>query len=207
MAFIRRCVGESLKRSVTPPGDASMGTDSLKLFNKTLADRLERNVRPDYMSVLLAKLPGPFFDFLITDGDHWERVGKFPGSNGIKREFFHHPSALRVQDVIVAQAVSCFQKAQPSFNYYGPSEYRNQNLDELLSNLTDWIARCRGCEKEADFRNLLDSYFLEEAQSAVRNWNEQWCIVRDELITRIVEISEIARKARRERRTLLVLGV
>lgn len=159
------------------------------------------------MSVLLANLPGPFFDFLINDGDHWEREGKVPRNKRIKPEFFHHPSALRVPDVIVAQAVSCFQKAQPSFNYYGPSEYRNENLDELVTNLTDFISRCRRCEKESDFRNLLDSSFLEWTRSAVRNWNEQWCIVRDELLTRIVEIRDIARLARRERKTLLVLGI
>jgi hypothetical protein len=113
----------------------------------------------------------------------------------------------RVQDVVVAQVVDCFQSANPGFNYYGPTEFRNENLRELLGNLTRWISKCRSCDSEADFRGLLGSHFLEEAQVAVQNWDEQWAIVRDELWAKILEISDTCQKARRERNTLLVLGV
>ena len=159
------------------------------------------------MNGFLSKLPGPFFDFLVTDGDHWDRAGKVHRITGIKQEYFHNPAALRVQDAIIEVVASCFEKAHPGFNYYGPSEFRNENLAELLDSLGQWIIRNRSCQTEADFRGLVTRCFLEEAQAVVANWDEQWSVVRDELSATIIEIRDCGRRAKLESKALLVLGI
>ena len=159
------------------------------------------------MKDFLANLPGPFFDFLVTNGDHWERSGKTQSIKGIKSEYFHHPDALRVQEVIVEQVASCFQEAHPSFNYYGPTDFRNENLNGLLNKLGEWIAQCRLCETERDFSSLLTPYFLEEVQSSVQDWPEQWPTVREQLSEKIIEVRDTGRIAQRTGKTLLVLGI
>src|SRR6266576_1374745 len=103
------------------------------------------------MNGFLSKLPGPFFDFLVTDGEHWERAGKVQRIIGSKQEYFHNPAALRVQDAIVEVVASCFEKANTTFNYYGPTEFRNENLNELLDSLGQWIIRNRSCQTETEF--------------------------------------------------------
>ena len=159
------------------------------------------------MNGFLSRLPGPFFDFLVTDGEHWERAGKVQRIIGIKQEYFHNPAALRVQDAIVGVVAGCFEKAHPSFNYYGPTEFRNENLSELLDFLGQWIDTNRSCQTEADFRGLVTQYFLEEAQAAVETWDEQWPVVRDELSATIIEIGDCGRRAKLESKALLVLGI
>lgn len=159
------------------------------------------------MTGFLNKLPGPFFDFLVTNGDHWERTGKAQRFNGIKQEYFHHKDALRVQDAIVRVVASCFDASHPDFNYYGPTEFRNENLSELLDCLERWILQNRSRLTDADFSGLLPSYFLEEARAVVDAWDEQWLLIRDELSTKIEEIRNRGSIAKRNRQTLLVLGV
>jgi len=159
------------------------------------------------MNDFLSKLPGPFFDFVVTDGNHYERAGKVQRVKGIKQEYFHHPDALRVQDAIVELVATCFYKAHPSFNYYGPTEFRNENLAQLLDCLGEWFQLNRSCRTEAEFRELLKPYFLEEAQGAVESWSDQWAIIRDELSAKVDEILDRGRVAKRDRRVLLVLGI
>ena len=159
------------------------------------------------MNGFLNKLPGPFFDFLVTNGDHWERAGRVQRITGIKQEYFHHRDALRVQDAIVQVVVSCFNESHPSFNYYGPTEFRNENLSELLGALEGWNSQNRSRNTESDFTGLLPSCFVEEARLVVDDWDEQWRIVRDELSMKIEEIHNRGSIAKRHRQTLLVLGV
>jgi hypothetical protein len=159
------------------------------------------------MNVFLNELRGPFFDFLVTNGDPWERAGRSQRITGIKQEYFHHSDALRVQDAIVQVVVSCFNESHPTFNYYGPTEFRNENLSELLESLDGWILQNQSRNTESDFRGLLPSYFLEEVRGVVDDWDEQWPIVRDELSGKIEEIRNLGRIAKRDRQTLLVLGV
>jgi hypothetical protein len=160
------------------------------------------------MNDFLSKLPGPYFDFLVvTNGEYWERAGKARRVIGIKREYFHHPDALRVSDAIIGLVSHYFQKAHPSFNYYGPTEFLNENLNELLNSLAGWVERNRSCKSEAEFRGLLNDYFLEEAQTIVESWDDQWPIIRDELSANVLEIYNRGRVAKRERKVLLVLGV
>jgi hypothetical protein len=159
------------------------------------------------MNGFLSKLPGPFFDFLVTDGEHWERAGTVQRIVGIKQEYFHNPAALRVQDVIVEVVANCFERAHPSFNYYGPTEFRNENLGQLLDSLGQWIIKNGSCQTEADFCGLVTQYFLEEAQAAVDTWDEQWPVVRDELSATIIGIRDCGRRAKLERKALLVLGI
>lgn len=159
------------------------------------------------MSTFLSNLPGPFFDFLLTNGDHWERSGKAQRIKGIKHEYFHHPDALRVQDVIISQVANCFRKAHPDFNYYGPTEFRNENLDELINYLGEWIIRCRSCGTKEDFNSLLEPYFRETLTSVTKNLDEHWSNVRDDLAAKIAEVRDRARLAQRERKALLVLGI
>jgi hypothetical protein len=159
------------------------------------------------MTTVLRKVRGPYFDFLLTNGDHWERAGKNQRIKGIKSEFFHHPDSLRISDAIVGQVVECFSRANPIFNYYGPSEYRNSNLDELLHHLEEWISRCRSCKAAADFEHLLMPHFLEELKTLVGNWDQRWLTVRNEFAATIDKIVDKARQAKDERKTLLVLGI
>ena len=159
------------------------------------------------MNGFLSKLPGPFFDFLVTDGEHWERGGTVQRIVGIKQEYFHNSAALRVQDAIVEVVANCFERAHPSFNYYGPTEFRNENLGQLLDSLEQWIIKNDSCKTEADFRGQVTEHFLEEAQAAVDTWDAQWPVVRDELSATIIEIRECGRRAKLERKALLVLGV
>lgn len=160
------------------------------------------------MGDFLKKLPGPHFDFLVvTNGEYRERAGKARRVTGIKQEYFHHPDALRISDAVIGLVSHCFRKAHPNFHYYGPTEFLNENLNNLLDNLANWVERNRSCDSEAEFRASLDDYFIEETQAIVESWDDQWPVVRDELSNIVLEIYDRGRVAKRERKVLLVLGV
>jgi hypothetical protein len=157
------------------------------------------------MTDLLKKLPGTHFDFLVVASG--ERAGKGRRIAGVEQEYFHHPDALRIPDAIVGLVSHCFRQAHPSFNYYGPTTFHNENLNELLHSLASWMKRNRSCNSEAEFRGSLNDYFIEETQAIIESWDEQWLVVRDELSAAVLEIYNCARSARRKKRALLVLGV
>ena len=160
------------------------------------------------MDGLIAKLPGPFFDFLaVSSGECWERSGRVQRVAGIKQEYFHHPDALRVANAIIGLISQCFLNAHPSFNFYGPTEFRNENLNELLNNLKKWVEDLRLCKTETEFQGLLNAYFIEEAQSTIESWSDQWSILRDELSAKVREIYDRGSIAKQERKALLVLGI
>ena len=160
------------------------------------------------MYIFLNKLLGPYFDFLVlTNDEYWQRSGKIQRKNAIKQEYFHHPDALRIQDSIIGLIYDCFNKSHPSFNYYGPTEYRNDNLNELLNHLSKWITRNRSCETKEEFLGLLTNYFIGEIETEIGSWDNQWKTVRDELNLIISELYNRGKIAKQKGKTLLVLGV
>jgi hypothetical protein len=76
------------------------------------------------------------FQFLVvSEGEYWQRAGRVQRISGIKQEYFHRPDALRIAYVLMQQLGPVFKVADPSFNPYGPTEFRGKNLAGLLGAL------------------------------------------------------------------------
>lgn len=158
------------------------------------------------MNIFLNKLLGPYFEFLVLENDeYWQRSGKIQRKNGIKQEYFHHPDALRIQDSIIGLISDCFRKSHPSFNFYGPTEFRNENLNDFLTYISKWITTNRSCKTKEEFLGLLTDYFIREIE--IESSDNQWQIIRDELNSVISELYDKGKLAKRTGKTLLVLGI
>ena len=158
------------------------------------------------MKVFLDKLSGPYFEFLILENDkYWQRSGNIRMKNRVTQEYFNHPDALRIQDSIIGLISDCFSKSHPGFNYYGATEFRNENLSELLNNISKWLDKNRFCETREKFLGLLTKYFIEELK--IESLDDQWKTIRDELNLMVSVLYGKGELAKQTGKTLLVLGI
>ena len=152
-------------------------------------------------------MPGPYFDFLVYPaGECWEsRRGKQQYS--VRKECFHHPNALRVQDSIVSVFIKSFEGASSQFNYYGPTEYREPELDDLRGLMNERIDTLNHCSDSGEIAASLGEYFKSFLYEDLHLWLPDWRQVRSELEFYGRQILYQAAVARHEQKSLLVLGI
>ena len=154
------------------------------------------------MLKLLPMLKGPYFDFLVFPaGQCWERRGS------LKRQCFHHPDALRVQDVIVSVFVRAFEQSHSHFNYYGPTEYIGVDLHRLQKTLAGQIQVMGSCRTHKQFQAKLNKYFTASCDEELGIWLPKWRRMRNELEVIGQEILHRVEQAEREQKALLALGI
>lgn len=84
----------------------------------------------------IVKRVGLHFDILALESDAiWERRGRVQRKAGIRAQWFHHPDAVRVPESVFSRFSGAFRIAHPAFNYYGPTEYTNQETTRLCCEL------------------------------------------------------------------------
>jgi hypothetical protein len=79
---------------------------------------------------------GLYFEILAVESDKvYERRGRIQRIAGIDRQWFHHADAVRVPESVFARFSGTFRSAHPEFNYYGPTEYKGQDILRLCNEL------------------------------------------------------------------------
>ena len=157
------------------------------------------------MIKLLPKLRGPYFDFLVLPaGECWERRYR---RNRLKKEYFHHPDALRVQDAIVSVFIQAFVQSHEYFHYHRPTEYTSDELYRLGQLLTREVDAISSCRTPKQFRAKLPKFFMSECDDLIGVWFPKWRRARNELETYGRSILLRVDEAEREQKALLVLGI
>jgi hypothetical protein len=112
---------------------------------------------------------GLHFDILSLEPDTiWERRGRVQRKAGIRAQWFHHPDAVRVPEPVFSNFSNAFRVANPAFNYYGPTEYTNQETARLCCELRagSWGVDSGG--REAETKIAIQS-ILTLAEEALAN--------------------------------------
>ncbi len=83
---------------------------------------------------------GLYFEILAVKSEKiYERRGRIQRISGVDRHWYHHADAIRVPESAFAKLSGAFRSANPRFNYYGPTEYKSQDIlllcDELKSSV------------------------------------------------------------------------
>lgn len=79
---------------------------------------------------------GLYFEILAVESDKiYERRGRIQRIAGIDRQWFHHADAICVPESVLARFGAAFSSTHPKFNYYGPTEYRGQDILRLCNEL------------------------------------------------------------------------
>ncbi len=127
------------------------------------------------MLELLPELTGPYFDFLIYPVDEcWEwRRGK--KQHSLKRECFHHPQSLRIQECIVSVYSKAFYNAAERFNYYGPTEYKRDELTNLHAFIAQSIEDLQRCSDSAAIQIMLPECFKSFLYEDLHLWLPDCC--------------------------------
>ena len=151
---------------------------------------------------LLPKLKGPYFHFLVLPpGQCWDQ------RDNVRQEYFHHPDALRVQDVIVSVFARAFTQSHGRFNPYGPTEYVSDDLHRLRETLAAQVQSLSSCRTHKQFQAKLTEIFTAYCDEYIGDCLPRWRRMRNELVTTGQQILHRVEQAERERKALVALGV
>jgi len=79
---------------------------------------------------------GLYFSILAVESEMvYERRGRIQRKAGIHPQWHHHPDAVRVPESVFSRFSDAFRMAHPGFNYYGPTEYKDQETARLCTEL------------------------------------------------------------------------
>jgi len=87
---------------------------------------------------------GLYVEILAAESERlYERRGRVQRIVGISPQWLHHPDAIRVWEPVFAVFSNAFRATRPRFNYYGPTEYRGQEIVDLCGALRskNWADR------------------------------------------------------------------
>jgi hypothetical protein len=124
-------------------------------------------VSPDYNWA--RAIMGLYFEILAVESDliH-ERRGRIQRIVGIHPRWFRHPDAIRVPMGMFDEFKHAFQAAHSNFNYYGPTEYKGEEIAQLCH-----LLRTRPCKlparKSADDVAAVAARVLSVSESALAN--------------------------------------
>lgn len=77
-----------------------------------------------------------YFSILaVESGLIYERRGRVQRKAGIHSKWFHHPDSIRIPESAFSRISSAFKAANPDSNYYGPTEYKSQQIERLCGEL------------------------------------------------------------------------
>lgn len=158
------------------------------------------------MAKLLSKLGGPYFDFLVVSvGQCWQDAGV--EAPELRKEYYHHPGSLRVQDAILSVFIQAFVQSCPHFDYYGSTEYVGEDLARLRRALLARIQAVSACRARRQLKTELTELFTSYCDSDLGDWLPTWRRVRNELASCAHQVLRLVEQAEREQRALLSLGV
>jgi hypothetical protein len=81
-----------------------------------------------------------YFSILAVESDLvYERRGRIQRKAGIHPKWFRHPDAIRIPESVFSGFSGAFKAASPDFNYYGPTEYKSQQLERLCTELRNRV--------------------------------------------------------------------
>jgi hypothetical protein len=160
------------------------------------------------MKHLISKLKGPYFSFLLVEPDEiWERRGRVGRIVGIKSEYHHHPDALTLPDCLISLVIFSFEKAHPKFNYYGYTVYEAENLERLIEVLQFQVEAIESCKEMNKFGCMLTELFVTYCGDSLGGWQKHWPEIKQQSADAINNVIILAKRAKEESKTLLVLGV
>jgi len=93
------------------------------------------------------------FSILAVESDMvYERRGRIQRKAGIRPQWLHHPDVLRVPESVFSIFSDAFHTAHPMFNYYGPTEYKGQEIARLCTELRTetWAERTADSQVETE---------------------------------------------------------
>jgi hypothetical protein len=110
---------------------------------------------------------GLFFNILAVPPDQiYERRGRIRRKGGIQPQWFHHPEAVRVPEFLFSRFSTAFRKAHPVFNYYGPTEFKDDQIAILCSELQSRLVGSRDPQGETE---VAIQKVLDLAEPALRD--------------------------------------
>lgn len=103
------------------------------------------------MSNCLEGLPGPFFEFIITEKGAFQR--EYEQSDPLM-DYYHHPDALAVSDDIIDLILQPLMQSHPHFNRWGDTEYADAELRHLCMWLEAYIRGLEACRTRKEFEGV-----------------------------------------------------
>ena len=105
----------------------------------------------------------------------------------------------------------CFEAANKLYEYYGPTKYNARKIIPLRNELLKYREKLESLKSINDFKELIDSYFLgkdflEGLSKDHPQWEKDWKIYLDRLITINKEMITLAEKCADEEKILWVVG-
>ena len=79
---------------------------------------------------------GLHFEILAVESDQvYECRGRIQRLVGIRPQWHHHSNAIRVPESVFTRFSEAFRATHGKFNYYGPTEYKSQEIARLCNAL------------------------------------------------------------------------
>ncbi len=79
---------------------------------------------------------GLCFSILAVESDKiYQRRGRIQRKAGIDPQWFNHADAIRVPESVFSKFSDAFRAAHDEFNYYGPTEYKGEEITRLCNEL------------------------------------------------------------------------
>lgn len=106
------------------------------------------HAQPTLWVQLLRTKMGLCFSILAVESDKvYERRGRIQRKAGIHPQWHHHPDAIRVSELVFSRFSDAFRTAHPKFNYYGPTEYKGEEIAQLCYQLRagPWFDKTADC--------------------------------------------------------------
>lgn len=111
------------------------------LHNRTVCGGLPNSLAQGLPEFTIEQVPG--FEIVAVESDKiYESRGRVQRIVGINRQWFHHAQAVRIPEEVFSEFLEAFQTAHKEFNYYGPTEYKRQEIVRLCNELRSkpWAA-------------------------------------------------------------------
>ncbi len=106
---------------------------------------------------------------------------------------------------------SCFESANKLYEYYGPTKYNARKIIPLRNELINHLNTLKKISSSESFTKHINSHFLgkdfiEALNSHSKNWQNDWKIYLEKLISINKEMVELTEKCAYEEKILWVVG-
>jgi hypothetical protein len=121
------------------------------------------------------------------------------------------PESKFLDNVVFNLFAECFEKANPLYEYYGPTKFNSRYIvplrNRLLTNLTelDRVRSLAGFQEYID-QKVMGKEFLRELVALDKNWSGRWKVYHENLIRLNKELLDLVDFCIDEDRILWVVG-
>jgi hypothetical protein len=120
----------------------------LNTLRMIVSNQRDDHAEPTLWVQLSRTKMGLFFSILAVESDKiYERRGRIQRKAGIHPQWHRHADAIRVPEAVFSRFSDAFRTTHPKFNYYGPTEYKGEEIAQLCCQLKagPWFDKTTDC--------------------------------------------------------------